>query len=627
MSLADRDVKQIGDLVLDTDERALLCCRHAAEFIFDGQYEDARRALGDFWRGVGERPPLEELSTSAAAEVLLQCGALSGRIGSSQHIAGAQEAAKDLLSEALRLFETLNQPSKASETQHELGVCYWRLGALDEARVVLTQALQKLSAADLELKAKILIGQTLVEISAHRYHEAWDILKEAEPVFAFAGDALKGRWHGQRALVLLQLASAGGHDDYSDRAIIEFTAAIFHYEQAKHERLCGNNLNNLAFLFYKLGRHTEAHQHLDRARAIFVRLGDTGSVAQVDETRARVLAAEGHYGEARAAINGAVSALEEGGEQALLADAMTVRGIVLARLGEHDDSIATLREAMTSAENAGAPESAGHAALALIEEHGGARLSENELYETYRRADELLARSQDAEDIARLRACARLATDRLAGAQLPDGFSLPRAVRAYEARFIERALATEGGSVSRAARRLGVKHQSLAHVLRSRHSSLADARTPVVPRKRSIIVRVRHTRAGAKYETPEAIQPAAILHVEDNQLVADAVKDTLEAEGWRVEVCADGRTALREIEGEGHFDLLVVDCDLSGVSGLELARRARQLPHRRHTPVIMFSASDHAAEAHRAGVDAFLRKPEGMESLVETISELLARGN
>jgi CheY-like chemotaxis protein len=148
-----------------------------------------------------------------------------------------------------------------------------------------------------------------------------------------------------------------------------------------------------------------------------------------------------------------------------------------------------------------------------------------------------------------------------------------------------------------------------------------------VPRRRSIIVRLRHARGGARYETPEAIQPAAILHVEDNRLVADAVKDTLEAEGWRVEVCADGAAALREIEGKGHFDLLVVDCDLSGVSGLELTRRARQLPHRRHTPVVMFSASDHAAEARRAGVDAFLRKPEGMESLVETISGLLARSN
>jgi CheY-like chemotaxis protein len=627
MTLADFSLERIADLSLNADERALLGCRRAAEFIFDGQYEDAREALGMFWQGVGNRPILEGLNPQAAAEVLLQCGALSGRIGSSHNVAGAQEAAKDLLSKALEVFISLHQPSKVAEVHYELGICYWRLGALDEARVILAEALGSLTETDLELKAKILVRRTLIEISAHRYHEAWDILKEAEPVFESASDAWKGRWHNQKGLVLSQLIATEKRSDYADRAIIEFTAAIHYYEQARHERFCGASLNNLAFLFYKLGRYAEAHQNLDRAHSIFARLNDSGVVAQVDETRARVLAAEQRYGEAKTVIARAVSALEEGDEQALLADAMTVQGIVQARLGEYDESIVTLKEAISNAENAGALESAGHAALTLIEEHGSARLSEDEVYETYHRADELLARTQDMEDVARLRACARLAMNRLEGAQLPDDFSLPRAVRAYEARFLTRALAAEGGSVSRAARRLGVKHQSLAHILRTRHSDLASARTPVVPRKRSIVVRLRHTRHSAKYETPSAAQPVAILHVEDNRLVADAVKDILEAEGWRVELCADGLTGLKEIESEEHFDLLVFDCDLSGVSGLELARRAKQLAHRRDTPVVMFSASDYETEAQRAGVDVFLRKPEGMGALVETISELLARDN
>jgi tetratricopeptide (TPR) repeat protein len=490
MTLADNQPRQVGDLACDADEYALLSCRRAAEFIFVGQFEDAREVLGGFWRGVGARPSPGALSAQATAEVLLQCGVLSGWMGSSRHIADAQEAAKDLLSEALRFFETLGQQSKVSEARYELSICYWRAGALDEARITLTKALQGLGAADSELRVKILVRQTLIEISAHRYREAWDILKEAEPVFESTSDALKGRWHGQRALVLLQLATTERRDEYFDRAIIEFTAAIFHYEQAKHERLWGASLNNLAFLLYKLGRYTEAHEQLDRARQVFARLNDSGVAAQVDETRARVFVAEGRYAEAKGVIAGAVSALREGGEQALLADALVVEGGVLARLGDYDASVSTLAEAVSIAETAGAPESAGHAALSLVEEHGGARLSEEELIETYRRADELLARTQDADDMARLRACAQVVLGRLSGGHIPEGFSLPRAVRAYEARFIERALVDEGGSVSRAARRLGVKHQSLAHSLQTRHRELSAARTPAVPRKRSII-RVR----------------------------------------------------------------------------------------------------------------------------------------
>src|SRR5215210_5359229 len=236
------------------------------------------------------------------AEVLLQCGTLTGWLGSVRNVSGAQEQAKDMLSEAERIFHSQGMLTKASEVQYELGMCYWRLGAYDESRLVMQEALTPLTDADVELKAKILIRRTLVEAWENRYHEALSILKEAEPIFTSANDALKGRWHGQRAIIYLKLSATERRADYADRAIIEFTAAIYHYEQARHERYCGTNLNNLAFLLCKLGRYHEAHEHLDRAQLIFTRLKDPGNLAQVDETRARVLVAESKYREAERII-------------------------------------------------------------------------------------------------------------------------------------------------------------------------------------------------------------------------------------------------------------------------------------------------------------------------------------
>ena len=120
--------------------------------------------------------------------------------------------------------------------------------------------------------------------------------------------------------------------------------------------------------------------------------------------------------------------------------------------------------------------------------------------------------------------------------------------------------------------------------------------------------------------------PLTILYVEDNHVVADTVRDTLGCEGWRVELCADGSEALSLIEGGTHYDLLLLDNELPGVSGLELARRARQLPHRRATPIIIISGGDAEAQARGAGADAFLRKPQDVGLLVETIARLLDRG-
>jgi tetratricopeptide (TPR) repeat protein len=370
MTLADERLKELDNPSLTADERVLLRCAVASDHIHKGQYEAAREALGELWLGIGQRPPVRNLPPAVDAEVLLQCGTLTGWLGSVRNVSGAQEQAKDMLSEAGRKFRSQGMLKKASEAQYELGMCYWRLGAYDESRLVMREALKPLADADVELKAKILIRQTVVEIWENRYHEALNILKEAEPVFSSANDALKGRWHGQRALVLDKLATAEGNADRFDRAIIEYTAAIYHYEQAKHERYCGNNLNNLAMLLYKLGRYREAHEHLDRAQLIFTRLKDTGSLAQVDETRARVLVAEKKYKDADRMLADVVKTFDAGGESALLADALTLQGVVWARRGAFDSSVNILRQAIKVAQESGALTSAGLTALTLIEEHG-----------------------------------------------------------------------------------------------------------------------------------------------------------------------------------------------------------------------------------------------------------------
>lgn len=119
-----------------------------------------------------------------------------------------------------------------------------------------------------------------------------------------------------------------------------------------------------------MGRYRDAHRHLDRAGATLRRLKDAGLLAQVDETRARVFIAQKKYADAERVISRAVQTLEQGGESALLADALTIQGVAWARLGAHETSIGVLRRAMTIAETVGALSNAGLAALALIEQHG-----------------------------------------------------------------------------------------------------------------------------------------------------------------------------------------------------------------------------------------------------------------
>jgi hypothetical protein len=68
-------------------------------------------------------------------------------------------------------------------------------------------------------------------------------------------------------------------------------------------------------------------------------------------------------------------------------------------------------------------------------------LTEEELYDLYRRADGLLKDTQDAEDIARLRSSARVAMRRISDVNLHDkNFSLYSAAQSLEAKLIGKAL-------------------------------------------------------------------------------------------------------------------------------------------------------------------------------------------
>src|ERR1051325_2669110 len=151
MDLADATLEQI--------------CSKTSDLIYAGQYEAARDELGPLWAGIGKRPSLN-FSPRLNAEILLQCGTLSARLGSASQL-DVQEKAKDLLTEALHIFQILHLKAKVSETQCELGMCYFRNGAYDEARIVLDEAREGLE--DAELEAKILIRRTIIEVWLGKY--------------------------------------------------------------------------------------------------------------------------------------------------------------------------------------------------------------------------------------------------------------------------------------------------------------------------------------------------------------------------------------------------------------------------------------------------------------------------
>lgn len=611
----------LTDQNLSADQRAQARCQLAIQLETEGDYEAAREAMGELWQGIGERPLLRGLDEETKGAVLLRTGVLTGWLGSAKQISSAQESAKNLITESMDIFEALHESSRVAEGQIELACCYWREGAFDEGRVMVDEALHLLSESDIELKAKALLRSAIIEEESRRFGDALRIHIEASPLFQqLESHCLIGSYHNAYAIVLRNLGTAENRTDYIDRALIEYAAAAYHFEQAGHLRYQACVENNLAFLFWKLARFEDAHKHLDRAQILFARLKDDLHGAHVDETRAQVLLAEGRVVEAERATRRAVQTLEAGDAGWVLAEVLTTHGTALARLRHSVEAHSVFVRAISVAEQAGDTQRAGLAALSLIEELGG-DLTNDELCIVTDRAKSLLSESRDIATVRRLAidACKVLSAVR-EHLELPPSvdwtkFSFPDARHLYDAHFIKLALRDAGGTITRAARLLRFTRRSLQSLLKE-HPDI-----PVKRRKRSIIP------AGdpnVRQHTETGLRSVRILHVEDDEIVAEMAKETLEEiRGWQVESCADGNSAFEKISGNADYDLLLVDYDLPGINGLELVQRARRLAHRSQTPIVVLSATPVEAATRDAGADLFLQKPQDIGTLAETIKRLL----
>jgi CheY-like chemotaxis protein len=117
-----------------------------------------------------------------------------------------------------------------------------------------------------------------------------------------------------------------------------------------------------------------------------------------------------------------------------------------------------------------------------------------------------------------------------------------------------------------------------------------------------------------------------VLIVDDYPDAIEVWELYLRSEGFEVLTAANGHVAL-DTALAAMPDLVVMDLELPGLSGYEVARRLRAADGTRHIPLIAATGCSHdaqLAEARAVGFDAILIKPCDPGELVDEIRRLIA---
>jgi two-component system cell cycle response regulator DivK len=120
---------------------------------------------------------------------------------------------------------------------------------------------------------------------------------------------------------------------------------------------------------------------------------------------------------------------------------------------------------------------------------------------------------------------------------------------------------------------------------------------------------------------------STILIVEDNDKNMKLVRDVLQAKGYATLEAGTGEEGVR-LAIEGRPDLILMDIQLPGISGIEALRTLRANPETASIPAIAVTASvmqQDRKQITEAGFDGYLGKPLNLKEFLDTVRAALEK--
>lgn len=117
-----------------------------------------------------------------------------------------------------------------------------------------------------------------------------------------------------------------------------------------------------------------------------------------------------------------------------------------------------------------------------------------------------------------------------------------------------------------------------------------------------------------------------ILLAEDEPVIRMLITDTLEDEGYDIDIATDGAEAMTYIE-KNQYDLLILDYMMPRMTGMEVIGKVREMPENQQLKILMLSAKNQHSERERVmqiGANEFMSKPFSPMELIRRVREMLS---
>jgi DNA-binding NtrC family response regulator len=116
-----------------------------------------------------------------------------------------------------------------------------------------------------------------------------------------------------------------------------------------------------------------------------------------------------------------------------------------------------------------------------------------------------------------------------------------------------------------------------------------------------------------------------IMIIEDDEEMRSVLKDFFEEEGFEIDSASNGVDALR-ILSKDHFDLIITDIRMPGLTGLDILPRIKSLEP--ETPIVVITAyggDDVRRRSIERGATTYLEKPIRLSHLRTLVREVVSR--